>query len=234
MDTKPGCIQRHAQAVRFTHGANAIAVIALIATGLALGDRLPAILVTTMGGHALVNEIHRVGGLTFVVAFLLAIGIFRSPTRGLVRDLIRFRPDEWRWPHSFLKHTLLSGHQSVAFHAGRFAPAQRLVLIVLLCMAALVGISGVYLYILPPAPRWVFLVVIRTHIYGAWMMMAALCLHVFAGLGILRTHRGLLGAMFGDGTVPTRTALILWPAWTHEKLHDLKEGPHGSSTRTPP
>lgn len=64
-------------------------------------------------------------------------------------------------------------------------------------------------------------------------MMAALCLHVFAGLGILHTHKGLLSAMFGDGTVPIETARTLWPAWTQEKLHVIKDDPHEPPLHTP-
>ncbi len=230
---EPDRIQRHNHTVRLAHGVNAIAAITLIATGLALGDRIPDVLVAAVGGHATVNGVHRVGGLAFVIALLLAMSIFRSPTLGLVRDLVYFRPDEWRWPRSFLTCILSPGRQPAAFHTGRFDPAQRLVLIVLLCATALVGTSGVYLYVLPAAPRWMFLLVIRTHVYGAWVMIAALCLHAFAGLGILRTHKGLLSAMFGDGTVPIQTARILWPAWTREKWHASKGNPYGSP-HTPP
>ncbi|TAN31196.1 MAG: hypothetical protein EPN31_00105 [Castellaniella sp.] len=230
---EPERIQRHNHTVRLAHGVNAIAAITLIATGLALGDQIPAVLVAAVGGHAAVNGVHRLGGLAFVIALLWAIGIFRSPTLGLVRDIVHFRPDEWRWLRSFLTCILSRGRQPAAFHTGRFDPAQRLVLIVLLCATASVGASGLYLYILPDAPRWMFLLVIRTHVYGAWMMIAALCLHAFAGLGILRTHKGLLSAMFGDGTVPIQTARTLWPAWTRKKLHAPQRNPHGSS-HTPP
>lgn len=170
--------------------------------------------------------------MAFVVALLLAAGTFRSHAYGLVGDLVHFRSDEWLWPRSFLKNLLSPGNPSVAFHAGRFHPAQRLVFIVLFCMVALVGASGVYLYILPTAPQWVFLLAIRAHIYGAWMMMAVLCLHVLGGLGILPTHRGLLRAMFGDGTVPIQTARTLWPAWTQQQLDEFKGNSHGSSTHT--
>jgi cytochrome b subunit of formate dehydrogenase len=215
-------IQRHGSAVRVAHGVNAVAVIALIATGLALGDQLPATLVATLGGHAVANEIHRLGGVAFTIASLLTIGLFHSPTRDLMRDLVRFRWDERRWPQTFLKCILSPNHERTAFHGGRFDPAQRLIVLLLLCSTALVAATGIYLYILPIAPQWVFLIAI-----------IAVCLHVFAGLGVLHTHHGLLGAMFGDGTVPIRTALTLWPAWTQEELHGFKEDPHGPS-HTPP
>jgi hypothetical protein len=97
-----------------------------------------------------------------------------------------------------------------------------LVLSTLLCATTLVGTSGIYLFFLPNGPRWAFLLIIRTHIYGSWTMVAALFLHVFAGLGILRTHRGLLRTMFGDGTPPVRTARTLWPAWTNATLPTAK------------
>lgn len=233
MSTEPERIQRHGSAVRVAHGVNAVAVIALIATGLALGDQLPAALVVTLGGHALVNEIHRLGGVAFTIVSLLAIGLFHSPTLDLMRDLVSFRQEECRWPQAFLKCILSPAHGHTAFHNGRFDPAQRLILLLLLCSTALVAATGVYLYILPAAPQWVFLVAIRIHIYGAWIAIIALCLHAFAGLGVLHTHRGLPGAMFGDGTVPMQTALSLWPGWTQKKLHDLKGNPHGPSSHTP-
>ncbi|CAM5220188.1 hypothetical protein CDEF62S_00589 [Castellaniella defragrans] len=220
--------------MQVAHGVNAAAVIVLIATGLALGDQLPTALVATLGGHAVANEIHRLGGVAFTIVSLLAIGLFHSPTRNLMRDLVYFRREERRWPRTFLKCILSPNHERTAFHGGRFDPAQRLILLLLLCSTVLVAATGVYLYILPTAPQWVFLIVIRIHIYGAWIAIIALCLHVFAGLGVLHTHRGLLGAMFGDGTVPARTALTLWPAWTQKKLHNLKEGPSGPTPHTPP
>ncbi|WP_417276769.1 cytochrome b/b6 domain-containing protein [Castellaniella sp.] len=234
MSTEPERIQRHGSAVRVAHGVNAVVVIALIATGLALGDQLPAALVATLGGHALVNEIHRLGGVTFATILLLAIGLFHSSTRSLIRDLVYFRRGERRWPQAFLKCILSPAHRRTAFHNGRFDPAQRLILLLLACSTALITATGVYLYILPAAPQWVFLVAIRIHIYGAWVAIIALCLHAFAGLGVLHTHRGLLGAMFGDGTVPMQTARTLWPDWTQKKLHDLKGGnPHGPPSHTP-
>ncbi|KAB0599106.1 cytochrome b/b6 domain-containing protein, partial [Castellaniella defragrans] len=187
-NTEPGRIQRHSRAVRLVHGANAVATIVLIATGLALGDDISPVLVAALGGHAVANEMHRLGGVAFAVVLLLAAGLFHSPTRDLMRDLVYFRHEECRWPQSFLKCILSPAHGHTAFHNGRFDPAQRLILLLLLCSTALVAAAGVYLYILPATPQWVFLIAIRIHIYGAWIAIIALCLHAFAGLGVLHTH----------------------------------------------
>lgn len=211
-------IQRQSRLARLLHGVNAVTLLILVATGLALGDRLATPIVAAMGGHMTVNSLHRLLGLVFAVAAVLAIAAFHSQARSLVRDLAHFRLRELSWPVTFLRQLLSPSKHPEVFHAGRFDPVERAVLMLLLCATAVVSISGVYLYFLPDAPRWVMLFAIRTHIYGAWTIIGASGLHLLAGSGILPSHRGIFRTMFGDGTLPVATAERLWPDWTRKNL----------------
>lgn len=206
-------VQRHGLRARCLHGANAVVLPVLLATGLALGDWLPVSWVDVIGGHDAVDAVHRVLGLVFVGIAALSSAVLWRGTAWLVRELTRFRAGDGRWPLAWLRHALAPGRCAAPFHAGCFDPLERLVLTVLLAATVVVGTSGVYLYFLPPAPSWVFLVAIRAHVYAAWLLIAMLAVHVVAGLGVLPTHRGLARAMFGDGSVPVATARRLWPGW---------------------
>ncbi|TAM90334.1 MAG: hypothetical protein EPN41_01825, partial [Candidimonas sp.] len=188
-----GRVLRHTVAARGLHALNAAAILALIATGLALAGFLPDSLTARMGGHVVANTTHRMLGLAFVIAAAAAAALLHARCRRFARDIV--------------------GSGVLGPHAQRLSAAQRAVFAILVISATIAGVSGVYLYVLPKAPLWVFLVAIRAHVYGSWVLIAALSLHIVAGLGILPTHRGIARSMFGDGTVPLRIARTLWPGW---------------------
>src|SRR5690606_3771444 len=83
-NTEPERIQRHNRAVRLAHGANAVAMIVLIATGLPLGADISPVLEVALSGNAVANQMRRLGGLAFALALLLATCLTHSLTRGLV------------------------------------------------------------------------------------------------------------------------------------------------------
>lgn len=206
-------IYRHGRHARWLHGTNAATMLVLLATGLALGDWLPAALVAVLGGHGVVDGVHQWLGLVFVAAAIVLSGVWRVRLRFLLGQLSRWRRHDARWPFACLRHALAPLRTPVPWHAGYFDPLERAVLTIMLAAVVVAGASGVYLYWLPNAPTWVFIVAIRAHVVAAWVVIAALACHLLAGLGVLPTHRGLLRAMFGDGTLPLATARRLWPGW---------------------
>lgn len=199
------------------HGLNAAVLLVLVATGLAIGDFVAPWLVARFGGHDVLDDVHQDLGLAFVAAVVLAGCVGWRAARTLACRLCRFRATERAWPLAFARHALAPSRHPPAEHAGAFDPAERVVLGVVLLAVVIAGASGVYLYFLPVAPRWVFLVAIRAHVYSAWVLIVALGIHIVAGLGVLPTHRGIARAMFGDGTVPLATARRLWPGWTRRR-----------------
>lgn len=206
-------VLRHGLRTRVLHALNALALLVLLASGLALGDWLPASIVAVVGGHDAIDGVHRWLGLAFVGAAILACTWWRAPARWLARQLTCWHRREWRWPLDYLRHALAPARRHAPFHNGYFDPLERLVLSLLLLAVIVAGVTGVYLYWLPPAPLWVFLVMIRAHVGAAWAAIALLCIHIIAGLGVLPSHCGIARAMFGDGTVPETTARRLWPGW---------------------
>lgn len=210
-------ILRHGRRARWLHGTNAVVLLTLVVTGLALGDWLPVRWVALAGGHDAINGLHRVLGLAFVLAALVVLAALWRGTVWLAATLARFRRGDVRWVGAYFRALLRPARAPAPWHDGWFDPLERLVLALLLSVTVVVGVSGVYLYFLPSAPLWVFLVAIRAHVYGAWLLLALLAVHILAGLGVLPTHRGLARAMFGDGTVPAATAHRLWPGWAARK-----------------
>lgn len=206
-------ILRHGLRSRVLHALNALALLALLATGLALGDWLPASLVNAVGGHEAIYGVHQNLGLVFDGAAFLAILCWWKSTLWLLRELAQRPRGELRWVRDYLRHLLAPRRHAAPGHAGYFDPLERRVLALLLIAVAVTGMSGVYLWWLPPAPTWLFIVMIRAHVAAAWSTLALLAVHVTAGLGVLPSHRGIARSMFGDGSVPLATARRLWPAW---------------------
>ncbi|TAM09425.1 MAG: cytochrome b/b6 domain-containing protein [Nevskiaceae bacterium] len=218
---RSGLLRRHGRTVRIAHGVNALAVIVLLVTGLALGDRLTAGIEALLGGHEAINGAHRLLGLAFAVAVVGVPLVAVRRVAGLIRDVSTFRRGDGRWFPAFLSFYRQRGQGEAPceapFHDGRFDPAQRVALLCILACCALLAASGVYMYWMPDWGRALFVIVINAHVYAAWVLMACLVLHIAAGLGVPRTHRGLARAMFGDGRVPVSLARSLWPGWARRR-----------------
>lgn len=208
---------RHGRRARVAHALNALAVIVLIVTGLALGDLLPARAVTWLGGHVLVNATHRQLGLVLVLALLVLGALLWRRALALLREVVHLRGRDLHWLVGFVRFWLWPQRHPVPFHDGRFDPAQRMVFIGLLIALVLAAASGVYIYVAPPLGRMWLAWAIRTHIASAWALIACVSVHVVAGSGLLWTHRGLLRSMFADGRVEVTLARALWPGWAQRQ-----------------
>ncbi|MBW7931087.1 MAG: cytochrome b/b6 domain-containing protein [Gammaproteobacteria bacterium] len=206
-------IHRHGRWPRWLHGANALAMLLLIGSGLAIGGRLPASWTALLGGHERLNALHQGLGLALVLAVALLMLVVRGDSCRLLRELLHLHWRELRWPLELLRHAVRPGHHAPPAHDGRLDPLQRLVMLLLLLSAAIVGVAGVGLLLAVDAPRGLLALLVRTHVYVSWLMLGVLALHVLAGSGILSTHRGIARSMFGDGTVPVALAERLWPGW---------------------
>lgn len=215
-------VQRHGLEVRVLHGLNAAIVAVLLVTGLAVGDVLGDGVVGWLGGHVGLNDAHQWLGLGLTAA--LGSLVLARPRRSvrLLRDMQHWRRTDWRWPLAFLRfYREPRGHRA-PFHDGRFDPLQRLVLVGLVSGLALAGASGIYLYWMPPLGRIYIAWAVRVHVTSSWLLIACLVPHIVAGVGLPRTHRGLLRAMFGDGCVDRSLAEALWPGWVRQ--HDDDSG----------
>ncbi|MBS0211715.1 MAG: cytochrome b/b6 domain-containing protein [Proteobacteria bacterium] len=211
-------VHRHSLRARLLHGLNALVMLVLLFSGLALADALPSPLVNGVGGHDAIDRVHRGLGLAFAGMAAMACAWWWRSAWWLARELTRWRSGEWSWPAAYLRHAFAPARRPVPFHAGHFDPLERLVLSLLLLAATVAAVSGVYLYLLPPAPLWVFLIAIRAHVIAAWGVLALLAIHAVAGSGLLPSHRGIASSMFGDGRLPLDTARRLWPGWTERAM----------------
>ena len=210
-------LARHSLGARVLHALDALVIMVLLASGLALGELLGEQIVALFGGHLLVNATHQLLGLAFVIAWVLLVLAMPDRVHGLLRDTVYFRRRELRWPLDFLRFSLWPRRFAPPFHDGRFDPAQRVIFISTIVALALMGVSGVYLYLAPPLGRMMLAYAIRIHIATAWVLIGCLCIHAVAGSGLLRTHRGLATAMFGDGRVAVALARTLWPGWSRRQ-----------------
>ncbi|HEX7325024.1 MAG TPA: cytochrome b/b6 domain-containing protein [Rhodanobacteraceae bacterium] len=211
-------LQRHGLGARILHGINALAILVLLVTGFAVSGDLPDGVSALFGGHVSANDAHRWLGLALSIGLLLLALVCARRVVRLLGDVARFRWREWRWYVGFASLLARPARRSAPFHAGRFDPAQRVVFACIVAAALVLCATGVYLFWSPPLPVSLMGPMIRAHIVAAWVLIAALCLHVVAGSGVLPTHRHLLGAMFGNGRVPIALARRLWPGWAQR--HD--------------
>ncbi|MEO8855654.1 MAG: hypothetical protein ABI343_01575, partial [Burkholderiaceae bacterium] len=84
------------------------------------------------------------------------------------------------------------------------------------------------IYLAPPLRQFLPAYIIRTHIVTSWLLIGFLSAHILAGSGLLRTHRGIAAAMFGDGRVAVGLANNLWPGWTSRQRDETRAVPPGS------
>ena len=210
-------LARHGLGTRLLHGINALAVLILLASGLALGDWLSARMTDWMGGHTAVDALHQTLGLVVVIAWLLLVALLPGRVGRLLHDVLHFHRADWRWPGAFLRFYVDPEGRTLPSHDGRFDPAQRIVFFGLIATLFLVGVSGVYLYLTPPLGRVALKGAIWLHVASAWLLIACVLVHIVAGCGLLRTHRGLAAAMFGNGRVARAVAERLWPEWARRQ-----------------
>lgn len=211
-------LQRHGLAVRVLHAINAVAIVVLLVTGFAVSGSLPDGVSALFGGHVSANDAHRWLGLALSIALVLLVVACLRRVLSLLGDVLYCRWREWRWYTGFAIFLLRPSRGVAPFHAGRFDPAQRVVFACIVAATVVLCATGVYLFWSPPLPVALMGPMIRAHIAAAWVLIVALCVHVFAGSGALPTHRGLAGAMFGSGRVSVRLARNLWPGWA--RRHD--------------
>lgn len=206
---------RHGLGVRFVHGLDALVVLVLLVSGLALSGDLPSSWVVGLGGHEGLNTVHRLLGIGFVAVGFLWI-LVRAPVAvRFLRRIAHFRRTDIQWFPRFALHLFRPSQHAAPHCGGHFDPAQRLVFIGIVLSLALSGASGTHLYLWTPQLPGAGLIgqVIVLHVVSTWALMALLCLHVLAGSGVLWTHRGLVRAMFGNGRVSRTLARRLWPDW---------------------
>src|SRR5690625_1141511 len=122
-------LKRHGLLTRWLHGANALTVLVLLFSGLALGDRLGDGPVELLGGHELVNDVHQWLGTGYTAAAVVLGLVFARKTAGLSKDVAVFRRADRAWVPAFARHYFRPGQYAPPFHEGRFDPAQRLVFI---------------------------------------------------------------------------------------------------------
>lgn len=223
-------LARHGRRARILHFLDALVIAVLLVSGLALGDVFSGRVVRLLGGHLAVDAVHRQLGMIFVIALALLVLLLPGRIRRLLQDATRFKRVEWRWPLDFLRFYLWPARHSVPFHNGRFDPVQRIILAGIIGTVVLTGVSGVYIYLAPPFGRLLLAYVISTHVVTSWLLIGLLCAHILAGSGLLRTHRGIATAMFGDGRVAVGLANTLWPGWARKQTGKTLAAPPGSPT----
>ena len=209
---------RHSAGVRLAHLLLVVTIGWLIISGLGVHEILPAPLIHRLGGHVLLVGSHRWLGYTLAAALLLALIFLWRRLREFFRAILSFRRSDAAWLPGLLRSLVSPRSNPLPWHDGRFDPAQRLVFVVLIGSLALLVVTGIAINFIPLSVRMVFAWTLRTHLAAAWVFIAALSVHVFAGLGLLPTHRGVTRAMFGDGRIKSDLGLRLWPAWTARKL----------------
>ena len=210
-------LARHGLGTRALHSLIALVITMLLVTGIALGDIFANSVVTLLGGHLAVNSVHRLLGMIFATALALLVLLLPGRVKCLLHDTTRFNRDELSWPLDFLRFYLRPEQHPVPFHDGRFDPLQRVILAGIIGSVVLACVRGVTIYLALPLEQLLLVYMIRTHIVASWLLIGFLCAHILAGSGLLRTHRGIATAIFGNGRVAVGLANNLWPGWTRRQ-----------------
>lgn len=205
---------RHSGGARLAHLLLATVIAWLILSGLGVHESLSAGMIHALGGHVLLATSHRWLGYTLGAALLPTLVFLRHRLREFLVAIMGFQRADMAWLPGLLRSLLHPRKAVLPWHAGRFDPGQRLVFLILVSSLALLVITGIALNFIPLSTRMVFAWTLRTHLAAAWVCIGAIGVHVFAGLGVLPTHRGVTRAMFGDGRTSVELSRRLWPGWT--------------------
>jgi cytochrome b subunit of formate dehydrogenase len=215
--TRERLLLRHDGIARLIHLGAAILIIALVVSGFGLAGLIPDPLASLLGGHLAFDNLHMLFGLILSATLVLLPPLMLSRTRGLFQDVIDFRRSDIRWPLAFLRFSLHPERHRPPHHKGRFDPAQRVIFLGLGLSLALLAVSGIALYLVPPSARILLAWVVRIHIFATVILLVCVSIHVLAGSGLLPTHRGVTRAMFGSGRVRLSLARRLWPHWARRE-----------------
>jgi formate dehydrogenase subunit gamma len=208
-------VLRHAGDVRLAHLTWAIAGGWLSASGLGIHERLPAWAIHLLGGHVVLVTWHGRVGDMLGLALLLAAFFVRKMLSRFLGAIMQFHRADAAWPLALLRSLRHPRQQPVLpWHDGRFDPAQRLIFLILIGSFTLLVMTGLAFNFIPTNIRLLFAWTVRIHLAAAWVLIAAVGVHIIAGTGLLPTHRGVARAMFGDGRVRIDLARRLWPGWT--------------------
>lgn len=219
MSEQQPTIRRHSGGVRLAHVTLAVAVGWLILSGLGIHENLPAWAIHTLGGHVLLVTSHRWLGYVLAAALLLALIFLRHRVRRFLGAIVSFHRADAAWLPGLLRSFVHVRDGRLPWHAGRFDPLQRLAFLILIGSLVLLIGTGIAVNFIPASSaRMAFVWTLRTHLTTAWVFITVVGVHVFAGLGILPTHRGVIRAMFGDGRVTLKLSRRLWPGWTQRQL----------------
>lgn len=220
---------RHDRDARLIHWAVAVAVIALVFSGLGLAGLMPDPVASLLGGHVWFGTTHRLFGFIFSAALVLVPLLAPTRTRNLLGDVSDFRRSDVRWPLAFLRFSLHPRRSRPPHHDGRFDPVQRVVFLGLGGSLLLLVGSGTVLYFAPPYARLILAWAVRIHIFAAVVLIVCASIHIFAGSGLLPTHRGVARSMFGNGRVRLGLARRLWPGWARRQAADSAFAPDPAS-----
>lgn len=182
-------------------------------------ESLSAWMIHRLGGHVVLFTSHRWLGYALAAAVLLTLIFQRQRLRQFIGAVLSFHRSDMAWLPGLLRSLLHPRRDTLPWHNGHFDPLQRLVFLILISSLTLLVITGVAInFIHASSARMLFVWTLRTHLTTAWVFIAAVSVHVFAGLGVLPTHRGVTRAMFGDGRIKVELGRRLWPGWTAQQL----------------
>ncbi len=204
---------RHGLGVRIAHAALALGMLVLIVSGLGMAERIPAPVVSTLGGHVWLGDVHRWLGIVSGAAAIGLVLLGPAVGRLLVRDMCRFRRREIPWFRSFARYVLAPSRHRPLPHGGRFDPGQRIVFTAMLGSFTVLVVSAAGLYLAPAGATSLLAWSLRIHIAAAVVLIAALTVHIAVGTGMLASHRTIGRVMFGDGRIRPELARALWPTW---------------------
>lgn len=207
-------VLRHGKGVRLAHLGFSVLIGVMVVSGLGVGEYLPAQMATALGGHVLLVTLHHLLGHALELLLLIAVYFGWERLREWFSAVVRFERFELGWPLAFLRFMLHPRRSRPPWHNGRFDPVQRVTFLVLGSSLLVVVVTGLAFNFVPSNARLLFAWTLRIHIVAAVALIISVCMHVFAGSGVLPSHRGVARAMFGDGRVRIAVGTRLWPGWT--------------------
>ena len=203
-------LARYGAAARVLHYFNLLAFIIFFYTGAALlfSDSLA----TIIGGSDVSRMLHRIAAVIVIIGPLIGIIIRFGSFKEFVKDTFTWQKGDTKWVLRFFiwlfRPSMEMPHTKTKDSAG-----QRMIAWILIGGALWQVMTGVILLYRNAFSKNVVLMATTMHDVGFFVLIVALMGHIYVGLGLFKPYRGIVRAMFGDGTVDEKLAKRLWPDW---------------------
>lgn len=207
-------IIRNSKLARFVHWVHTIATLLLFYTGAALYIGRLNFLAGLFGGMDGSRLVHRICAVLFIGIPVLAIITNFKGFAKFMKEIFSWEEGDTEWLKRFPKYLFKASTPMPP--QGKFKAGQKFADWFILGSCVLIALTGIVMLWPGSFPKGLVLWMYPLHVLSMIVMGVMLLGHFYLGAGIFQPYRGVIGMMFGDGTVSKEEAEYHWAKWAKE------------------